>query len=46
MVSEFSRIIDIDQESYIRMKEIMKIIYMGKSIIMVFLYYEIDTTTQ
>ena len=46
MVSEFSRIIDIDQESYIRMKEIMKIIYMGKSIIIVFLYYENIKTTQ
>jgi|LWDU01.1.fsa_nt_gi hypothetical protein len=46
MMSEFSRIIDIDQESYIRMKEIIKIIYMGKSIIIVFLYYENNTTTQ
>lgn len=46
MMSEFSRIIDIDQESYIRMKEIIKIIYMGKSIIIVFLHYENNTTTQ
>ena len=43
---EVNGITGIDQASYKRMKKIMKIIYMGKSIIMVFLYYEIDTTTQ
>ena len=43
---EVNGITGIDQASYKGMKEIMKINYMGKSIIIVFLYYEIDTTTQ
>jgi len=43
---EVNGITGIDQASYKGMKEIMKINYMGKSIIIVFLYYENNTTTQ